>query len=182
MALPYGSPHSTSCVHGPHDVDPPAADAVHFVVQIGDDAGVIRDDTDAFADVWRALGEAQINVPVFLTQGGEDGVRILDNHTMAGDPLSQIRCKGLGSCVEDGPVWGGATDDRGHDAHRTLAERGRPGRDSVAVVVDVRAGPVLREAWDLVHLPHPGGPTAADHVHRDSPGFQEMNRLTHERA
>src|SRR5437879_10219159 len=99
MALPYGSPHGTACVHGPHDVDPAAAYAVHVVVQIGDDAGVIRDDADAFADVRRAPAEAQIDVPMFLTQGGEDGIRILDNQTMAGDSLSQIRCKGLGQGV-----------------------------------------------------------------------------------
>ena len=43
-------------------------------MQIGDDAGVIRDDADAFADVWRAPAEAQIDVPMFLTQGGEDGI------------------------------------------------------------------------------------------------------------
>src|SRR5216117_1465405 len=118
MALPYGSPHGTSCVHGPHDVDPAAADAVHFVVQIGDGAGVIRDDADAFADVRRAPAEAQIDVRMLLTQGGEDGIRILDNQTMAGDSLSQIRCKGLGSRVEDRPVGGGATHDRGHDPDR----------------------------------------------------------------
>src|SRR3989475_9001169 len=155
MALPYGSPHGTSCVPGPPAVDPAAADTMHFVVQIGDDAGVIRDDADAFADFWRALGKAQIDVPVLLTQGGEDGVRILDNQTIAGDPLSQIRCKGLGPYVEDGPVSGGATDDRGHDPHRTIAERSRPCRDGIAVVVDIRPSPVLREARDLVYLPHP---------------------------
>src|SRR5437879_12788597 len=99
MALPYGSPHGTSCVHGPHDVDPAAADAVHFVVQIGDDAGVIRDDADAFADVRRAPAEAQIDVPMFLTQGGEDGIRILDNHTMAGDSLSKTLAADLGQGV-----------------------------------------------------------------------------------
>src|SRR2546422_11158340 len=112
MALPYGSPHGTSCVHGPHDVDPAAADAVHFVVQIRDDAGVIRDDADAFADVRRAPAEAQIDVPMFLTQGGEGGIRILDNQTMAGDSLSEIRCKDLGYRVEYRPVWGGATVNR----------------------------------------------------------------------
>src|SRR5213596_1511105 len=86
------------------------------------------------------------------------------------DPASRIARSGVGRLTTVAMI------------HRTIAERGRPCRDGVAVVVDVRAGPVLREAGDLVHRPHPGGPTAADHVHRDSFGFQEMNRLTHERA
>src|SRR5713226_2589032 len=80
MALPDSRlPDSTTRRDWPDDLDFIAAHAVDLVHHVADDAGMVRNDADHFADLRPRLRAGEVEHAVLLGEIGDHRLRILDH-------------------------------------------------------------------------------------------------------